>query len=411
MNSLAQVETRSAMFEDISAPSKPSVFHDRDTLLWHVKGYLDSALTNPNAPGQMEAYLRSQIEIRQVGYTEESLERAGFLFPSPSSLKGERDQDFFDAWEDLATVIRVAADRLWRDEFLNDSSDSAIRGRFRARRGDTADQRRVRGEVGGFELLCQESHVLMHLYLQAVLFRIRAMQNVHGGNLILHPTGRRQKIEGQLEDVISGYTKQLSAWQEEIRKVTGLDFFGLQYGDVQWFRALSKAFGPSSVDINETGWITLAADARTELRYQFFKARMRENWKTNHRLTAIIQWLFGITTGFGTRPRRFLATAAIFIGAYFFLFLANDWVQIDPGTGGHFCAASGSASLDGWQLIIKYLYLAVTNMSSLGSDTSVAKFCSSTAFSQALLTSSAIVGYFLLAMLAALLFQIITERD
>ncbi len=190
--------------------------------------------------------------------------------------------------------------------------------------------------------------------------------------------------------------KKLADWENEIRKVTGLQFFGLQYGDVQWFRALSKAFGPSSVDIKETGWITLAADARTELRYQFFKARMRENWKTTHQLTAGIQWLFGLTTGFGTRPRRFVVTALGVIGGYWLLFFVNDF--LNPGipaalSGHYFCPADGVINQPWYiaipKLIIKYLYLAVTNLSSLGSDSTLAQFCNSS-FARVILTSSAL---------------------
>ena len=134
-------------------------------------------------------------------------------------------------------------------------------------------------------------------------------------------------------------------------------------------------------------------------------------------MTASIQGLFGLTTGFGTRPRRFVVTALCVIGGYWLLFFVNDF--FNPGipavlSGHYFCPADGSINQPGYiaipKLIIKYLYLAVTNLSSLGSDSTLAQFCNSS-FARVILTSSAVVGYFLLAMLAALLFQIITERD
>ncbi len=410
MNSLAHASDREKAFVGIVEPLPDSVFHSKSELLWNVKHFLDNNQHDANAPGALYDYLRSQIEIRRIGYEEKSKTHSSYLYPSSDTPVEDRELIFRSAWFNLAEAILVAAERLWRDVFLTDATDKAVKSRFHAAWGHKDEQENVDAEVGSFSTICQQSHTLMHLWLQAMLFYVRAMQNVRSGDMILRPRKRKHKIEGRLEEVTRRYLKTLADWEDDIQKITGLRFFGLQYGDVQWFRALSKEFGPTSVHVEETGWITLAADARTELRYQFFKARMRENRKTHHYLTAAIQWLFGITTGFGTRPRRFLATAFILISTYFFLFLANDWLQMNPRTGGHFCAASGSAALDWWHLLIKYLYLAVTNMSSLGSDNSVAQFCGTT-FSQALLTSSAIVGYFLLAMLAALLFQIITERD
>lgn len=410
MNRLAQLDERNNAFEDITEPLKDSVFHSRGELLWTVKHYLDKGLENPNeranARRALYDYLRGQLDIRRSGYEEKSKRYSGFLYPTPESSVDERELTFSTAWTELAHAIFVAADRLWRDDFLRDPSDEAVKDRFRRQRRRNGAE----AEVRRFELICQQAHTLMHLWLETNLLYMRAMRNVRSGEMILRPRKRKEKIAGRLEGELKTYFRKLADWEQEIREVTGLHFFGLEYGDVQWFRALSKEFGPSSVHVEETGWITLATDASTELRYQYFKARIRENWKTNHRLSAFIQWIFIVTTGFGTRPLRFFVTSILAVAISSASFFLNDWFQADAKTGLHFCPASGSASLSWWEVAIKYLYIGISNLTSLGSDSSLAQICNTT-MSKVLLIGSSVFGYFLLAMLAALIIQLINERD
>lgn len=413
MNRLAQLEERNGAFENITEPLKDSVFHSRGELLWKVKHYLDKALQDPNeranARRALYDYLRAQLGVRRSGYTEKSRKYSGYLYPTPESSVDQRELTFSTAWTELADAILVAADRLWRDEFLRDPSDKAVKDRFHRTRG----RGRADAEVHRFELICQQSHTLMHLWLETNLLYMRAMRNVRSGEMIRRPRKRMrtERIAGRLESELNAYFRKLADWKKEIQGVTGLPFFfGLEYGDVQWFRALSKEFGPSSVHVEETGWITLATDARTELRYQYFKARMRENWKANHRIWAVFQWLFILTTGFGTRLSRFVITALIAVLAFSASFFLNDWLQFNGRTGLHFCPESGSASLAWWEVIIKYLYVGISNLTSLGSDSSIAPICNTTA-SKVLLIGSSVFGYFLLAMLAAIVIQIITESD
>ena len=408
MNSLS--ENRDSGFQDVTPPPSGSVFHHRRELLWMIREYLDESRRDANARSKLYDYLHSQLEMRLNGYSDGSQRHPGYLYPTTASPTRNRQQIFYEAWNDLANAILIAAERLWRDEFLDNKTDAEVKGRFHGARGNQDDQSRAEAEAGHFELLCQQSHVLMHLYLHTILCRVRAMQNVHAGGAILRPTKRKQQIEGQLAELIKDYAKTLAKWERQIRHVTKLRFFGLQYGDVQWFRALSKEFGPSSVHVEETGWLTLAADAGDELRYQYLKARVRNNWKTGHIVTASIQWMIGVTTGFGARPSRFVWTTLLAVLVFSASFFFNDWVQVNATTGLHFCPGSGSANLTWWEVILKYLYVGISNLSSLGSDASIAQICN-TSMSKVLLIGSSVFGYFLLAMLAAIFIQVITERD
>jgi hypothetical protein len=420
MNSLAHEEQRTALFENIKAPEHAADFHDRDTLLWNVKTFLDKSVKDPNMPRGLQAYLRSQIVKRRSGYEENGQPYPGFLYPSPSTPTSANEREFFAAWDDLAYAIQVAAERLWRDQFLQDDSDDAIQRRFHEVRRDPDDKRRARQVVGAFQLVCQQSQVLMHMWLETTFFGIRAMKNVRSGELILHPSNRSLRIEGQLDNIIKEYLDKLAEWENRIKAVTKLGFFGLQYGDVQWFRALSKEFGPTSVHVEETGWIPLAADAKTELRYQFFKARRRENWKTHHRLSAIIQWLFGVTTGYGTRPMRFLYTAIVLWLASAFAFFVNDLLILQNDPSGAACPSSHPQIHQWTDLLTKLpdlltsfvqdLYIAATTLATMGNNPTLAAYCTGLS-TQVVLTLTVFSGYFMLGLLSALLYTQLTEKD
>ena len=137
---------------------------------------------------------------------------------------------------------------------------------------------------------------------------------------------------------------------------------------------------------------------------------MYGNLQARHLMIGSFQWLLEVTTGFGKRPARLVGTGIATVVVFSVSFFLNDWVQSDAKTGLHFCPASGSASLTWWEVIVKYLYVGISNLSSLGSDSSVAQICDTTIL-KVLLIGSSIFGYFLLGMLAALVIQVITERD
>lgn len=408
MNSLS--ENRDSGFQDVTPPPSGSVFHHRRELLWMIREYLDESRRDANARSKLYDYLHSQLEMRLNGYSDGSQRHPGYLYPTTASPTRNRQQIFYEAWNDLANAILIAAERLWRDEFLDNKTDADVKGRFRNKRGNQDGQAQAAAEAGHFELLCQQSRLIMHLYLQTTLYRIRAMQNVRAGEAVLRPARRKDRIEGRVARLIKNYARTLASWERQIRHVTGLHFFELQYGDIQWFRALSKEFGLSSVHVEETGWITLAADAGDELHYQYLKARMYGNLQARHLMIGSFQWLLEVTTGFGKRPARLVGTGIATVVVFSVSFFLNDWVQSDAKTGLHFCPASGSASLTWWEVIVKYLYVGISNLSSLGSDSSVAQICDTTIL-KVLLIGSSIFGYFLLGMLAALVIQVITERD
>ena len=171
MNSLAHADERERAFVGAIEPLSDSVFHNKGELLWMVKYYLDNNKQDANAPDELYDYLRSQLEIRRTGYEEKSITYSGFLYPSSDTPVGDRGIVFRSVWFDFAQVILIAAERLWRDVFLADATDKVVKSRFHAarRRRETSRNAPTR-RLAVLKPLCQQSHTLMHLWLQATLF-------------------------------------------------------------------------------------------------------------------------------------------------------------------------------------------------------------------------------------------------
>ncbi|HEV7127139.1 MAG TPA: hypothetical protein VGN32_06835, partial [Ktedonobacterales bacterium] len=120
-----------------------------------------------------------------------------------------------------------------------------------------------------------------------------------------------------------------------------------------------------------------------------------------------------ITTGCGTRPIYFLRTALVLWLVDAALFFANDYFNPGLVASAHFCAQS-QPHIQRWTnalaTLLHYLYLAITTLTSLGSDSSLAAYCGGT-FAQALLSLSTVCGYFMLGLLSALLYTQLTQRN
>src|SRR5690242_18690152 len=148
MNSLARVKERNETFEDITEPLPDSVFHSPRELLWKVKHYLDKSVQDPNERAnwrrELYDYLRVQLDIRRTGYEEKAIKHSGYLYPAPDSSVDERELSFSTAWDGLAHAIFVAADRLWRDVFLNDPTNKAAKDQFHSAKGDKGADKEIR---------------------------------------------------------------------------------------------------------------------------------------------------------------------------------------------------------------------------------------------------------------------------
>ncbi len=103
---------------------------------------------------------------------------------------------FRSVWFDFAQAILIAAERLWRDVFLADATDKVVKSRFQAARRRRDEQERADAAIGSFATICQQSHTLMHLWLQATLFYVRAMLNVRSGDMTQRPHKRKDKLKG-----------------------------------------------------------------------------------------------------------------------------------------------------------------------------------------------------------------------
>jgi hypothetical protein len=114
------------------------------------------------------------------------------------------------------------------------------------------------------------------------------------------------------------------------------------------------------------------------------------------------------TTGYGTKPGRFVRTALAVIVAFAVLFFANDYFNPGLRTNARFCPGVNLSSTPWWEIVIRYLYITVTNLTSLGSNAALAQYCGG-AVTEVLLVAASLTGYFFLATLGALLYQQIRE--
>jgi hypothetical protein len=327
-----------------------------------------------------------------------------------SGTHPQSELEVFKLWNGLTTDARVTAERLWRDNFLQDKTDSDSRTRLSGTRRSHELREQAKAQEGGLRLLCRQSHLLMLLWLETSLYRVRAMSNVRAQGAIVPAQRREESVQGQIGKTVKVYFRELGAWGRELHRATGLRLFGIQYGDAERLRALSKEFGPAKVLPGEAGWVARAADAEAELRYRFFNARLQERRQSGHYLAAATYLFYKFTIGYGRKPLRFALTGGVTIVSFAFLFFLNDYFNPGITSTQHFCPAAGVEGLPWYDVILHYLYLGTTNLSTLGSDSNLATYCGGNS-TQMLLVAGTLVGYFLLATLAALLVTQLTEAD
>jgi hypothetical protein len=385
MGEIARASQREAALEQIVDPQ--------------VLSYLEASLSgDPNAREDIVVHLRERLN--SLVETE--------LFP----IRGKPIDELqvYTAWEGLARTTRAAAERLWRDDFLRDETNRISRQRLSDKGGTHDEQERAQAQIQHLELLCEQSHLLMLLWIESSFYRIRAMSNVRARGAVQGARRRADSVQGQLSKFIKEYARTLEGWGRELRGVTRLRLFGTQFGDAQRLKTLSKEFGPAKVRAEEAGWVALASDAETELRYQFFNVRLRERRRSGHYVSAVTDSINKATTGFGTKPRRFLITVCSTILAFASLFFLNDLFNPGIASPTHFCRGSNITGMQWYDIIFKYLYVAVTNLTALGSNSSVTGYCGGNSV-EVLLVLGSLMGYFLLATLAALFFQQLTTSE
>lgn len=389
MSELARADERAEMIGKITDPM--------------VVTYLEEARHSIDARQEVVEYLRSQFDALKDNE----------LVP-PSATPGEPIPDrgvvmlrASNKWNDLANDICIVAERLWRDDFLGDKTNRVARERLRGGRGRQEGQNPARAELGELELLCQNSYRLLQLWLETSLYKIRALSNFQSWGAVLSDRSE-DTVERKFATVVHGYLSALRQWGHDLRQATGLQLFSVERRDAELLKALGKEFGRAQD--KETGWKPLASDARSALRFQSFNTRRLERRLSRHYLRAGAYFVYWLTTGYGARPRRFAATGLITIGAFTLAFFANDFFNPGIGSSQHYCAAASMSGVPWYDILWHYLYLSVATLTSLGPDSSLAEYCGGTV-TQILLVAAALFGYFLLATLAALLVNQLTDAD
>lgn len=352
---------------------------------------------DPNAPGLLYTHLKMQMDA----LVQDQLHP---LVGNPLTVAEANIR-----WVRLRTTIMQAAQRLWRDDFLLDASREAARKRLvKGQAGTSSDK--VVAEQGHLELVARQSRMLMLLWVEASLYRLRTNSNFrnHGG------AGDTQErafgIRAQAAKIVKEYEKTLRGWDKELNRVTGQQYFLVQSGDAQPLRALSKLFGTEAVGPDEKGWVSVAGDAEAELRYRYFNALLAERVRAHRYVGVVGYFVRKITTGYGTKPLRFAGFAGFTIGVFALAFLASDFLNPGVLSTHHFCAESNLDGMTWYDVIVKYLYLAVTNLTSLGPNADVTHVCGGN-ITKVLLMLSSLAGYFLLATLAALFIEQRSEAE
>ncbi|HEV2237772.1 MAG TPA: hypothetical protein VGR57_14025, partial [Ktedonobacterales bacterium] len=242
-------------------------------------------------------------------------------------------------------------------------------------------------------------------------YNIRSGSNFAGRTTTAGSARGENPTRKQIRDIVQQYRKTLKGWDDELRALTGQRFFRIGSLDSQVYRIFVKKFGTFADE--ELGWDAQAADARSELRYQLFEEIRRERLRSRRFAAASAFWGLKKTSGYGTQPHLFIRSGLTILGLFTGLFFLNDYLNPGIGSSKHFCTVVTVQFTNwyDWPLnLARYLYVAVTNLSSLGSNSDVAHLCPGT-FTQVLLIASALTGYFLLAMLAALFFRLLTESE
>jgi hypothetical protein len=311
-------------------------------------------------------------------------------------------------WDALAGDIFIASERLWRDMFLS---------------ADFKEQTDIRKTLRKDQILkdletrVTQSRTLLLIWLEVSLYYTRAISDATGRQIISRRDSRDHSMRAEARKLVEDYFEKLKEWDQDLRPYTGKPMFVSGPGDAIQLRRLSREFSPAQLEIGEDGWGLQADDARTELRYQAMEEHRRGRWRTGHPFAALIYAILGITTGYGTRPRRFVITVALMIAAAGLAFFLND--LFNPGittvytTGRIACQEMPikvTSVADVVALVLHYLYVSVTNLTTLGSNSTIAPMCGGPS-TQLLLTTVSILGYFLLALLAALFFQMLSQND
>ncbi|MBF6591926.1 MAG: hypothetical protein IVW57_15565 [Ktedonobacterales bacterium] len=355
----------------------------------------DNANGDPNAPGLLLSHLKSRMDTLVETH----------LYPHATADLTEAKAN--RVWSVLTEEIRLAAQRLWRDDFIGDASKREANQRLRGRGMTGRDD--VLAEQSHLNVLTVHARLLMLLWVEASLYRLRAISNFRAGGAQAYGRQRKFSMRARIGDLIQSYRRSMSRWDRAIRRRTSLHMFLAQYGDGERFKDLSKAFGPTTLRDGEKGWVGQVLDAQLELRYHAFDARLAEMRRSRRPLAALGLLLLR-STGYGTRPTRFLRMVLLIIAIFAGLFAMSDYLHSGLFSTDHSCFLRETSGLSWPEVGIRYLYLAVATLTSHGPEGTAASYCGG-ALPEVLVALGSLTGYFLLAIVAALVVERLMETE
>lgn len=357
--------------------------------------------------------------------------------PPPSVM--HQHAEAVSRWKELAGDLEACAERIWRDYFKQDKSDEDSRARLiewkslpvpSSKAKDTAEGHLLSGTPDFYERMLQTgdsdanaralnarrrlqevtnySRSLLLLWVEAKFYSMRMESNYR-----FYAMSERVEAEDVLEhsyrtaqafrDILDEYRVRIRGWDKELSRKVGIRPFSTLPGEAQRLKTLSTIFGPQHVLMEELGWLAQASLASRELRYQYFDSLLRERWRAVQKWPSALWFLLlKLTTGFGLRPMRFAIVSSVTVLLFTALFFLSDaradskcqhypttltWPGIVPSILGH-------------------LYVAATNLTGLGSSPVPCGL----GF-QSIQVFETLIGYFLLATLAALLLQQVIDVD
>jgi hypothetical protein len=335
-----------------------------------------------------------------VGYARECLAklRERSLYPAPAAptvvsvdleaheaSEGDEAEKADENWEQLCTNVRAAAERLWRNYFLPTDATAAksMRRTVGRRARGATDQGRLEARARRFAYLAHMARVLLRVWLEASLFRLRAVRNFGAvderagfrydvGAVV--PSG--QGLERQIAAICAAYRRTLQQWDREVAHAGLAGPFRESTGDASHLRLLSQLFGTSQAAPAERGWLGEAEGAEHALRREL--SRVEQILRRRHR--HYVAWFL---RGISQNPVRSAAAVTALVLTYAAAYFASD-----------LAGACNMATLS-WAALLQHLDMAVINLVASGGSTPLP--CGP--LTGILQASEAVIGYLLLGIL------------
>lgn len=258
-------------------------------------------------------------------------------------------------------------------------------------------------------LRARQAALALRLMLLARWCAVRANVNLSAArdDGVDESTAQPGDVLGKFDRALKDYLLQVRSWRLRSYMAAG----ELDSRDEEALHSWESDFGHAERE--EFGWSRFAPMFATELRYRRYRTQERRRWRElifGHNrprtlrsvllslpsllfrlLGAVGFYVFRVTTGYGLKPRRFTGTVAVTILSFSILYFIDDY---------------GISTCGGQPTLRNYghaLYLAIANFTNVGGSV-----CGP--LQGALVSVESLFGFFLLSVLAAMLFVWLTDR-